>query len=141
MCPIDMCMIYALGYLKMVMYGFLDRLNQDHVREIDSLASLNENQIVSDMAKYDVDYLDLPLISEERFELIGLDGDDDHPDVQDRGNCVCIVFNKNKELERSSRSRPRIVSLEELKIAYVMWLEENRSDLLACKIERYLQDR
>ena len=124
---------------KMILVA--DNAPYHHAREIGSLASLTKKQIVSDMVKYGVDYLDLPLISEERFELIGLDGDDDHPDVQDRGNCVRIAFNKYEQVERSSRSRPRIASLEELKIAYVTWLKEHRKDLLACKIEGYLQDR
>ena len=93
------------------------------------------------MHKYGVDYIDLPLTNEDRMNLLDLEDDPNHPDVQDRGNCVRISFKKSEQSERSSKSRPRIASLQELKLSYVTWLKENKPELLACKIEKYLSDR
>ena len=68
-----------------------------HVREIGSMASLNKEQIVNEMEKHGVDYVDLPLTTDQRLQLV---------DVQDRGNCVRVSFDRNKQIKRSSKSHP-----------------------------------
>ena len=117
-----------------------DNAPYHHARDIASLASQSKKN-VDDMEKYGVDYIDLPLTNDERFKLLDLEDDPAHPDVQDRGKCVRIVFEKSEQTERSSKSCPGIASLQELKISYVTWLKENKPELLACKIEKYLCDR
>ena len=46
------------------------------------------------MHKYGVDYIDLSLTNEDRLNLLELEDDPDHRDVQDRGNCVRIALKK-----------------------------------------------
>ena len=118
-----------------------DNAPYHHARDIGSLASQSKKKIIDDMHKYGVDYIDLPLTNEDRMNLLDLEDDPNHPDVQDRGNCVRISFKKSEQSERSSKSCPRIASLQELKLSYVTWLKENKPELLACKIEKYLSDR
>ena len=63
-----------------------------HKRDIGSLASLKRENIVNLMVTYDVEYVDLPMILTRRHELVEKEGDEDHPDGQDRGDCMCIEF-------------------------------------------------
>ena len=119
-----------------------DNAPYHHSREIDSLASLTKKKLVEMMQKHEVEYINLTLSSQERRDLMDMEDDEDHPDVQDRGDCVRIGFKADDEqLKRAAASNPRTASLEELKIAFVTYLKEEKHELLDCKVDKYLSAR
>ena len=60
--------------------------------------------------------------------------------MEDCGDCICISFIPNEQIGRSSKSKPHIATLNELKLSFVKWIKENDPSLLACKVEAYLHD-
>ena len=118
-----------------------DNAPYHHKREIGSLASLKKGNLVNLMVKHNVEYVDLPMTSTGRSELAEKEGDEDHPDVQDRGDCVQIGFVSDEQKNRASARNPRIATLEELKVAFITYLRDNKPELLACKVEKYLEGR
>ena len=93
------------------------------------------------MDKHNVEYIDLPISNITRQELAAKEGDIEHPDIQDRGECVRLEFVADDQKKRAGAAHPRIGTLEELKIAFVAYLKEEKPELLECKIERYLEER
>ena len=70
----------------------VDNAPYHHKREIGSLAGLNKAKLVDFMISKNLEYIDVPMTSEPRCQLAQLEGDEEHPDVQDRGDCVRIEF-------------------------------------------------
>eukprot|EP00957_Ditylum_brightwellii_P049618 3763478-Ditylum_brightwellii.AAC.1 len=61
------------------------------------------------MEKYEVEYIGLPLMSEEQIHLCHKEDE-----VQDFGNFTRVVFDGEEQAQRSS-IEPKVASLEELK--------------------------
>ena len=130
---------FEILYPHKVMVLVADNAPYHHKRIIGSLASVNKKNMVEMMVEHGVEYLDLPLVSEAREELAASESEDN--DVQDRGDCVRIDFESNNQLKRASASDPRIASLEELKISFVTWCQEEKPELLECQVEKYMKDK
>ena len=90
------------------------------------------------MSTHDVDYVDLPINDEERYNLISKNIDTDT--LEDRGDCIRVPFNADEQIGRAGKSKPCCANLEELKISFLNWMRENKPELLACKVEKYLHD-
>ena len=92
------------------------------------------------MVLHGVEHIDLPMTTPERYALAQTEEEGvDFP--QDRGDCVRIDFNAAEQRMRSSATKPRSTSLEELRIAFVTYLKEFKPELLACQVEAYLEGR
>eukprot|EP00957_Ditylum_brightwellii_P120910 9221740-Ditylum_brightwellii.AAC.1 len=61
------------------------------------------------MEKYEVEYIDLPLVNEEQIDLCHKEDE-----VQDCGDFVRVVFDEEEQAQRSSIKKPKVASLEEL---------------------------
>ena len=92
------------------------------------------------MTAHDVDYIDLPFTTEERYELIAQSENEDDDIVQDRGSCIRIPFDGTEQNARATANKPRIAKLDELKFSFLDWLHTNKPQLLECKVEKYLHD-
>ena len=51
------------------------------------------------MVKHGVDYIKLPLANDGRHSLVLLDENENHPDIQDRGDCVRVRFSAEEQLK------------------------------------------
>jgi hypothetical protein len=89
------------------------------------------------MVKYEVDTVDLPA-TDSRFEL---SEESEENGVEDRGEIIRIDFEPTEQEQRAGANKPRVGTLEELKISFITWLEENKPNVLDCQLERYLTDR
>ena len=69
-----------------------DNAPYHHKRAIGSLGSKSEKQLLEMAGEHGVEYVDLPLTNNGRLDLAGLDGDETHPDVQDKGDHVRVNF-------------------------------------------------
>jgi transposase len=118
---------------KMVLVA--DNAAYHHKRVIGSLASLSKKKLIEMMTKYEVDYLDLPL-TESRFEFIN----EEDERIEDRGDCIRISFDPEEQQQTASQSKPFVANTQELKVAFVTFLKENRPDLLECKVEKFLHE-
>ena len=116
-----------------------DNAPYHHKRNIGSLASLSKKQLVELIAKHKVEYVDLPITSDSRLELANLEEDDEN--VQNRGEVVRIIFCKDEQLQRAGVNKPRVGTLEELKVSFVHYLKEHDPQQLECKVEQILLDR
>ena len=116
-----------------------DNAPYHHKRNIGSLASLSKKQLVELIAKHEVEYVDLPITSDARLELANLEDDDEN--VQNRGEVVRIIFCKEEQLQRVGVNKPRVGTLEELKVSFVHYLKEHDPQQLKCKVEQLLLDR
>ena len=72
-------------------------------------------------------------------ELANLEEDDEN--VQNRGEVVRIIFCKDEQLQRAGVNKPRVGTLEELKVSFVHYLKEHDPQQLECKVEQILLDR
>eukprot|EP00957_Ditylum_brightwellii_P047967 3642994-Ditylum_brightwellii.AAC.1 len=83
--------------------------------------------------KYEVDYLDLPF-NGQRMEAFDKDSEDQYHYVEDCGDYYCVTVGDGDndrwdEIGKSSgASRPFVPSVDELRIALVSWMKENRPD-------------
>eukprot|EP00957_Ditylum_brightwellii_P031938 2422069-Ditylum_brightwellii.AAC.1 len=80
------------------------------------------------MEKYEVEYIDLSLVNKEWIDLRHKEDK-----VQDRGDFVRVVFDVEEQAQRSIIKRPKNASLEEFKVAFVTYLQENKPSALACQ--------
>ena len=71
------------------------------------------------------------------------DDDDAYCSVQDRGEHVSIETEDQWDMIRAtaSRSCPFTPSKQELQLAVVSWMKEEKPELLACQVEQHLQER
>ena len=90
-----------------------DNAPYHHAREIGSLSSYSKKKLIEVMSSHGVDYIDLPFVNEDRYNLIRqiLDNDDDA--MEDRGDCIRLSFNADEQVCRARRIKPRIANLEE----------------------------
>lgn len=63
------------------------------------------------MADYNVEYIDLPLVSETQNNVLELDGHRDHHDIQDRGSFVIINFSYVEQVKKVSIVQPWVCNL------------------------------
>ena len=130
--------VFARKYPGKKMLLIADNAPYHHSREIGSLGSLSKKAMVIMMTDHEVEYIDLPLVSDLCSELSKLDGHDDHPDVQDRGDCVQVNFNPDEQSGRVAASRPCVANIEELKASFVTYLKEHKPEIVQCKVYSYL---
>ena len=109
-----------------------DNAPYHHKREIGSFAGLNKAKMVDLMVSKNVEYIDVPITNEPRRQLAELEVDEEHPDVQDRGDCVRIEFISGEQKKRASATNPRICTIEELIIAFVHYLKDQLPSALEC---------
>jgi hypothetical protein len=119
---------------KMVLLA--DNVPYHHKRVIGSPASLSKKKIVEMMVEHEVETIDLP-INEKRMELL----DTNDYEMEDRGNCIRIPFCPDEQLLRAGVGHPRVANVDELKVAFVEYLRDNKPAMLECAVEKYLQDR
>ena len=93
------------------------------------------------MHKQEVKYIDLPITTDSKNDLLDLEDDPDNLDVQNRGDVVRIVLLVEEQMERAGVKKPRIGTLEELKVVFVLYLKEQKLQLLDCQVEKYLESR
>ena len=99
----------------------------------DPLAYDSKKKIVDVMVEYSVEDSDLHL-TDKRMELVG-------DEVEERGNCIRIQFDPEEQNKRAGARDPRIANGEELKVAFVNYLRDNKPEMLECKVEKFLHDR
>ena len=87
------------------------------------------------MVQYSVDYIDLPLVTDEREDLAITAGKECVPGVQDIGDAVRVAFNAEEQMQTANLWKPRVGNLDELKIAFATWLQENNKEALQCIVE------
>ena len=63
------------------------------------------------MVKHGADYIDLHLVNDEHHSLSLLDENENHPDIQDRGDCVRVRFSAEEQLKRAGALHPRVATL------------------------------
>ena len=59
-------------------------------RAIVSLASLSKNKLIKLMKCHHIDYIDLPITTDARNDLLDLEDHPDHPDIQNKFHGVRI---------------------------------------------------
>ena len=135
-----LCPLFARKYPGKKMVLITDNAPYHHAREIGSLSGYSKKGLLDLMMKHDVPHLDLPLVSEERFNLLSTCDDAEDDITEDRGSTICIPFIYTEQKNRSSKGKPRIASLDELRLSFVTWMKEFQPRLLACKVELYLKE-
>jgi hypothetical protein len=99
---------------------------------IPSLSSFSKKELIDLCTEHDVEWLDLPM-KERRFDVRDEIG-------EERGDVVRISFNAERMRERAGRNNPDIPTVDELKVAVVLYLNETQPELLACKVETMLKE-
>ena len=84
---------------KMILVA--DNAPYHHKRDIGSLGSLSKKQMLELMRHHNVEWLDIPLTTDERLDLVGREGEEDYRDVQDRRDCVRINFRFDEQMNRA----------------------------------------
>jgi transposase len=125
--------VFEQQYRSKTMVLVADNAPYHHKRVIGLLASVSKNKIVNMMAGHSVEYIDLPL-TDKRMELV-------EDEVEDRGNCIRIQFDPEEQKKRAGARDPRIANGEELKVAFVNYLRDNKPEMLDCKVEKFLHDK
>jgi tRNA(Ile)-lysidine synthase TilS/MesJ len=100
---------------------------------IGSLASVTKKKIVKMKVEHSVEYIDWPL-TDKRMDLVW-------DEVEDRRDCIRIHFDPEEQNKRAGARYRRIANVEELKVAFVNYLRENKSEMLECKVEKCRHDR
>ena len=124
---------------KMVLVADIARYH--HKREVGSLGSLSKAKLVEMMGKHSVEYVDLSIANVSRQVLTTMEGDDEQHDIQDRGEYLWLGFVMEEQKKKAGAAHPRISTLEELKVEFMMYLNEERPNLFICKVEKYLEER
>ena len=117
-----------------------DNAPYHHAREIGYLSNCSKKKLIYLMVTHNVDYIDLPFISDERFDMISEIDNSYDEYMEDRGDCIRISFIPNEQIGRSSKSKPHIATMNELKLSFVKWIKQNDPSLLDCKVEAHLHD-
>ncbi len=68
------------------------------------------------------------------MELVG-------DEVEDRGDCIRIQFDPKEQKKQAGARDLRIANGEELKVAFVNYLRDNKPEMLECKVEKFLHDK
>jgi hypothetical protein len=128
--------VFERKYLGKKMVLLADNAPYHHKRVIGSLTSLSKKKIVEMMVEHKVETIDLP-INNKRMELL----DTDDSETEDRGECIWIPFCPDEQLLRAGVGHPRVANVDELMVAFVEYLRDNKPAMLECTVEKYLQDR
>ena len=121
---------------KMVLIA--DNAAYHHKWEIGSIASLTKMKLIDLMQKHEVEYIDLPL-NDLRWDYLQ-EHQDGEEHFEDHGDCIWIPFDLEEQKQMASQSRPLIGNVQELKIALLTYLKEERPELLECKVEKALRE-
>jgi hypothetical protein len=115
----------------------MDNAPYHHVREIESLAGKRKDQIVALMKEYEVSYIHLPLTDERKGFL-----PEGHQYTIENDQ-LRLPFDEQGCLRRKVPKNPSCLttpSVDELRVAFVMWLKDNKPDVLRCKVEKFIED-
>ena len=63
------------------------------------------------MQKHEVEYIDLPITTDSRNDLLDLEDDPHHPDAQNIGDVVRINLLVEEQTERAGVKKPRVGSI------------------------------
>ena len=89
------------------------------------------------MVELGVDTVDLPYSTAQRTELVEEKLD---ATVQDaNGEFFSFPFKPDEQNERAGKQKPRVASVEELRLSFVTWLQKNKPSLLHCAVELLLK--
>jgi len=116
-----------------------DNAPYHHKRNIGALGNVPKKRLVGMMVSHGVEYIDLPYVTDQRYELA--QSEDSSNNVQDRGDCVQVNFIKEEQLKKATANNPRVATLEELSISFVTYVKENKPELLDCEVETHLRER
>jgi len=125
---------------KMVLIA--DSALHHHKRVIGSLNSLSKKKLIELAKQRGVSCLELSW-APIRQQAMDEDDEDEHGFVQDRGECVSVGAHGQWEMvgATASESRPFTPSKQELQLALVAWMRQEKPELLECQVEQRLQRR
>ena len=103
-----LCPLFAKKYPGKKMVLITDNAPYHHAREIGTLSSYSKKKLLNIMTAHDVDYIDLPFTTEERYELIAQSENEDDDIIQYRGSCIRIPFDGTEQNARATANKPRI---------------------------------
>ena len=75
------------------------------------------------MQKHQVEYIEFNITTDRRNDLLDLEDDPDHPNVKNRGDIVRINFSVDEQIQRAGVKKPRVDTIEALKVAFVIYLK------------------
>ena len=81
--------------------------------------------------EHGVDYIDLPVLVERRESVEGTD----------MGEYLRVDFEDDTMGGIAGRNRPHVPNVSELRLGMIKYFQENKPELLECKVERSLHDR
>jgi transposase len=125
--------VFEQQYLGKIMVLVADNAPYHHKRVIGSLASVSKKKIVEMMIEQGIEYINLPL-TDKRMKLVG-------DEEEDRGDCIWNGFDWEEQNKRAGARDLRIANGEELKVAFMNYLRDNKPEMLVCKVEKFLHDR
>ena len=80
------------------------------------------------MTKHKVDCINLAFVTNQFFVLSNTVEDYDNDMMENKEVCICVSFILDEQLGRSSKAKPQIANLDQLKILFVNWIKNNRPD-------------
>ena len=101
-------------------------------------AEVTKKELLKMMCDNDVEEIKLPW-TDARWELFNRQGEDD-AGLEDRGKFVGLNFDAEEQKGRAGVSKPRIGNVQDLKVAYLKWLKENRPEKLLCQFETKMKE-
>ena len=85
--------------------------------------------------KHGIEFIDLPCDTMERTML---DEEEDDAIVH-RGEILRVNFSYEEQIARKTKNRPKVASVDKLKVGFVKYLKEKKPELLECEVEKYLK--
>ena len=64
------------------------------------------------MKRHEVEYIDLPITTDSYNNILDLEDDPDHPNIQNRGDVVRIIILIKEKMQRASVNQLRVGTLE-----------------------------
>ena len=95
------------------------------------MSGLSKKTLLELGKEHDVEYLDLPMSVERRESKEGTD----------MGEYLRVDVDEHTMGGITGRNRPHVPNVSELRLGMIKYFQENKPELLECKVERYLHDR
>ena len=86
------------------------------------------------MAKEDIQSIDLPW-NEERYQS----WNQEQPGYEDGGKYVRVDFDPQEQAGRAGTNKPRIATVQELQVAYLLYLKMHCPEKLECKFKALMK--
>ena len=116
------------------MVPILDNAPYHHKRQIGSLQGINKKKLLEMMQEDQVDTIDLPW-SEARYREWN-SGDER---FEDAGEFVRVDFDPEEQIQRAGANRPHVATVQELQVAYLIWLRACKPSKLECEFEALMK--